>query len=177
MKLIKLISIAATLLVIAAGCQKDPFGGNMKVNLTDAPGDYKNVFVDVQKVMIHYDRQGDDKWIELKSNPGVYDLLTLRNDTKILIADGEKLPLGKVSQMRLVLGDRNSIVTNEGNKFDLKVPSSSESGLKINIQETIRHNDNIIITLDFDAASSVKLTGNGEYIMEPVIKVKEVINN
>jgi hypothetical protein len=93
-----------------------------------------------------------------------------------VIADDEHMPMGKVSQIRLVLGENNSVVV-EGTTFALKIPSSNESGLKINVHETVRRNDHIIITLDFDAEASVNLNGNGEYIMNPVIKVKEIINN
>ncbi len=177
MKTVKILSIILVFFMIITGCKKNLINGaHMKVNLTDAPANYESVFIDLQKVMVHYERSPEDKWIELRSNPGIYDLLTLRNNVNLMIAEGEKLPLGKISQIRLVLGENNSVVV-AGVGYGLKIPSSATSGLKINVHETLRSNDDIIITLDFDAESSVKLKGNGEYSMEPVIRVKEIVNN
>lgn len=178
MKILKRIAVFVMFIMMAAACQKEEMGGaRMQVNLTDAPAqNYQSVFIDLQKVMVHYEGTPGEKWIELKANPGIYDLLTLRNNVNVVIADEVKLPLGKISQIRLVLGSQNSVVV-EGNKFGLVIPSSNQSGLKINVHQTIRRNDFVILTLDFDAQSSVNLNGNGEYEMKPVIKVKEIIYN
>ncbi len=157
-------------------CQKPFFGGNMEVKMTDAPASYQSVFIDLQKVMVHYEGRPDDTWMELKSNPGIYDLLTLRNNVTVIIAKDEKIPLGTITQIRLVLGKNNSLVTG-GTTFGLITPSASESGLKINVHDIIKRNDNLVVTLDFDADASIVLTGNGEYMLKPVIKVREITNN
>lgn len=176
MKAIKIISLLIMFLMVTVSCKKSIYDSKMQIRMTDAPAEYQSVFIDLQKVMVHYEGKGEGSWVDLKSNPGIYDLLTLRNNVNVVIADDEHLPMGKVSQIRLVLGSNNSVVTG-GKTFGLQIPSSSESGLKINVHETIKRNDVIIVTLDFDAAASVNLNGNGEYIMKPVIKVKEIINN
>jgi hypothetical protein len=176
MKAIKIITALIIFLMAAVACKKSFHEGKMQIKLTDAPAEYQSVFIDLQKVMVHYEGRPEDKWIELKSKPGIYDLLTLRNNVNVVIADDEHVPIGKISQIRLVLGKNNSVVV-EGTTFGLQIPSSDESGLKINVHETLRRNDLIMITLDFDAEASVNLNGNGEYIMKPVIKVKEIINN
>jgi hypothetical protein len=174
MKTLKTITLIVITLLGFAGCKKNEMGARMLVNMTDAPADYQNVFIDLQKVMVHYENASADKWIELRANPGTYDLLALRNNVTTLIAAGEKLPLGKISQMRLELGSNNSVVTKEGVKLPLTIPSSATSGLKINVHQTISFNKTVSITLDFDANSSVKINGNGEYSLEPVITVKEI---
>jgi len=176
MKAIKLITTLILFLTVTVSCRKSMYDSRMQIKMTDAPANYQSVFIDLQKVMVHYEGKPEGKWMELQSNPGIYDLLTLRNNVNVVIANDEHMPMGKVSQIRLVLGPNNSVVV-EGTTFALKIPSSEESGLKINVHETIRRNDLIIITLDFDAEASVNLSGNGEYIMKPVIKVKEIINN
>ncbi len=176
MKAIKIIAVLIIFLMVTVACKKSYYESKMQINLTDAPASYESVFIDLQKVMVHYEGRQESKWVELNSKPGIYDLLTLRNNVSVVIADDEHVPIGKISQIRLVLGMNNSVVV-EGTTFALKIPSSEESGLKINVHETIRRNDPILITLDFDAAASVNQNGNGEYIMKPVIKVKEIINN
>jgi hypothetical protein len=163
-------------IMVFAGCKKPFYSAHLQIKMTDAPADYQSVSIDLQKVMVHYSNKPEDSWVELKSNPGVYDLLTLRNDVTAIIADDEKLPTGKISQIRLVLGDNNFVIV-EGLKHMMTIPSSGTSGLKINVHETIRRNDDVIITLDFDAEQSVNVTGNGEYVMNPVIKIKSVENN
>jgi hypothetical protein len=174
-KIINWISMLM-LIVVFTGCKKPFYSAHMQVKMTDAPADYENVSIDLQKVMVHYANKPEDSWVELKSNPGVYDLLSLRNDVTVIIADDEKLPTGKISQIRLVLGDNNFVISG-GLKHMMTIPSSGTSGLKINVHETIKRNDDIIIVLDFDAEQSVNITGNGDYIMNPVIKVKSIENN
>src|SRR5207253_10982723 len=100
----KIIAVMVVMIMTITACQKPFLGGNMQVKLTDAPANYQSVFIDLQKVMVHYEGRPDDTWMELKSNPGIYDLLTLRNNINVVIANGEKMPLGNVTQIRLVLG-------------------------------------------------------------------------
>lgn len=178
MKTLKItLILIVTLLLGFTGCRKNEMGGRMLVNMTDAPADYQNVFIDLQKVMVHYQNAPESKWVELRSKPGVYDLLALRNNVTAVIADDEGLPLGKISQMRLELGNNNSIVTLEGAKHLLKIPSSETSGLKINVHQKTYVNKTVTITLDFDALASVKINGNGDYFLSPVITVKEITVN
>jgi hypothetical protein len=56
----------------------------------------------------------------------------------------------------------------------LKIPSSEQSGIKINVDARIPPANNLIITLDYDADKSVNQEGNGDYIMKPVIKVQNI---
>jgi hypothetical protein len=178
MKTLKLITtLITTLLLGFTGCKKGEMGTRMLVNMTDAPGDYRNVFIDLQKVMIHYENAPESKWIELRAHPGIYDLLTLQNNATAFIAEEDALPVGKISQMRLELGNNNSVVTKEGAKYTLTIPSSATSGLKINIHQNMNIKRTVTVLLDFDAGSSVKVNGNGEYSLEPVIKAKQVITN
>lgn len=175
-KTFSVIGMLVLIIMVFAGCKKPFYSARMQVKMTDAPANYQAVYIDLKKVMVHYDGKPDNKWIELRSNPGQYDLLSLRNDVTVVIADDERLPLGKISQIRLELGSDNYVVV-EGIKYGMTIPSSSTSGLKINMHETVKRNDDVIVTLDFDAEASVNLTGSGEYIMNPVIKVKSVENN
>lgn len=158
--------------ILLFGCKKDNNGGSgsMRVKLTDAPGDYKEVNVDIRMVEIHH----DGKWMALPTNAGVYDLLKLRDSITTPISDSVVINRGKVTQMRLILGDSNTVVVDSVGTFPLKVPSAYNTGIKINVDTEITVDQHLEIVLDFDAAQSVNKTGNGEYILEPVIKVKSV---
>src|SRR6478735_6394220 len=95
-------------------CNKDNDGtgsSKMEVRLTDAPGDYAKVLIDIQSVQIHVDDKDDEKgWTTLSNiNPGIYNLLDFSNGKDTLLA-ASNFPAGKISQIRLVLGQNNSVV-------------------------------------------------------------------
>ncbi len=141
------------------------------VTLIDSPGDYDAVNIDIIGLEVHAN-QGEQQngWISLNTNTAVYDLLQLTNGNEALLADTE-LPTGKISQLRLVLGDNNTLVT-EGNIHILTVPSGQESGLKLLINQTLEEGITYTFKLDFDAARSVVKAGtSGKFNLKPVIKV------
>ncbi|MFM2146288.1 MAG: hypothetical protein RL732_1124, partial [Bacteroidota bacterium] len=77
---------------------------------------------------------------------------------------------GRLQQLRLVLGDRNTIVVN-GVSTTMQTPSAQQSGLKLNIQQDIVNGVLYKLLLDFDVARSVVKAGNsGKYILKPVIR-------
>jgi hypothetical protein len=173
-KNISALLIALSLLNFTA-CNKDKEGvgtATLHVRLTDAPGDYEAVYVDVQGVEINVTETADDKsgWIKLKNiQPGIYDLLKLTNGVDALIAS-DVIPAGKISQIRLILGDKNSVVMN-GKTYTLKTPSALQSGLKLKVNTTLL--DGIVYTmlLDFDASRSIVSAGSsGNYNLKPVIR-------
>lgn len=175
-KLTLTVLSALLILVLVESCKKDdePSTGNMDIYMTDAPGDYKEVNVDVKAVEIHYDDGNGSGWIALPTKAGIYDLLTLRDSVTALIANGTSLRAGRVDQMRLILGENNTVVVDSMGTFPLETPSAQNTGLKININSTIPIDETLVITIDFDAEKSIVETGNGKYQLKPVIKVKEV---
>lgn len=140
----------------------------LEVRLTDAPGDYQEVNVDIQAVEIH---RGQDEtsggWTSLTIQKGIYNLLELTNGLDTLIASAE-LPAGQVSQIRFVLGENNSLKV-DGNTVPLNTPSGQQSGLKLNVHEQLTAGVTYVILLDFDAARSIVKKGNGSYQLKPVI--------
>lgn len=171
----KLLSVvAAGLLVMGAmsSCHKDDGTGRMQVRIMDAPSPYAfdNIYLDVVGVEIHVTPEhGDAGWIQMQTGAGVYDMLTLVNGEDVLLAD-EEIPSGKVSQIRLILGPGNTIVV-DGVSHPLTIPSGQESGLKININESIDEGEHLTLMLDFDAAHSINVQGHGNgYHLKPVLR-------
>jgi hypothetical protein len=141
----------------------------VQIWVTDAPGDYEQVNVDIQGVDIHANGSDNGKgWRSLNVHQGVYHLLELTNGVDTLLAELE-IPAGKVSQIRLILGNNNSIKVN-GQVHDLAVPSGQQSGLKLQVHETLLAGVTYKILLDFDVARSVIQTGNASYKLKPVIR-------
>jgi len=145
--------------------------GHIEIRLTDDPSPYDAVYIDVQKVEVNVssDSGTSSGWQTIPMlRPGVYNLLDFRNgiDTVLAAAD---LPAGKLSQMRLILGSNNSVVV-KGQSYALKTPSAQQSGLKFKINSTLTSGIVYRLWIDFDAGRSIVTTGNGGYILKPVIR-------
>lgn len=170
---IKLTALIACIFLIALfnSCKKEAAFGKMNVSMTDAPGPYTSVNVEVIGLDAHIDNIG---WISLPVNAGVYDLLSLQNNVSVVLANNANIPVGKLSQIRLRLGSNNTISDSLA-VYPLKVPSGEESGLKINVHQDIQPNNSVDILLDFDANASVVRQGNGSFSLKPVITIKSVI--
>ncbi|MBT8304393.1 MAG: DUF4382 domain-containing protein [Bacteroidia bacterium] len=154
---------------IDSGTQ-DP--ARITVKLQDMPGDYDNVFVEVIDVMVKYDSdQGEDGWQSLEAiNTGVYDLLELTGGVNVLLADDYEIPAGELKQIRLILGEDNSIVVN-GETLPLRTPSAQQSGLKIQINELLEPNIGYTFLLDFDVDESIIMAGNsGNINLKPKLR-------
>lgn len=160
-------------------CSSDDSGSKesarVAVRLTDAPGDYKHVYVEVEDVMIKTTAEGGEEegWKSLEGvNTGVIDLLSLTGGVTELLVDTE-IEAGYMHQIRLVLGDDNSIVTHAqpSATYDLKTPSAQQSGLKIMVNEELQAGETYTFILDFDVDKSVVTTGSGDFSLKPVIRM------
>ena len=151
-------------------CSEDNQTAKLEVRLTDAPGDYEEVNIDIQSVEIN-SSDGNSGWTTLDVESGVYNILELTNGLDTLLATAE-LPAGRISQIRLILGDNNSVKVN-GEAKPLSTPSAQQSGLKLNLNATLTEGITYTITLDFDAARSIVVKGNGTYSLKPVIRAIE----
>lgn len=164
-------------LVLAAsvvGCKKQSDSGYMTVMMTDAPGDYLHVNVDVQRVEVHY-ASGNAGWVALNTHAGVYDLLALQNNVTAVLAGNVQLPAGKITQLRLILGSNNTVMLKDSTVHPLTIPSSANTGIKIDVNgAVVPNNATVTVTLDYDADASINLGGNGVFTMNPVIKVKSI---
>lgn len=140
----------------------------LEVRLTDAPGDYEEVNIDVQGVQVNYG-SSEGGWKSLEVNKGVYDILKLTNGLDTLLGQME-LPAGRVSQVRLILGSNNSIKI-DGQTSVLSTPSAQQSGLKLQVNADLQEGITYKLLLDFDAARSVVKAGSsGKHNLKPVIR-------
>jgi len=148
------------------GCKKeDQQTSTITIKLKDAPAVvYEEVNVEVIEVKIHSNVSG---WVSLDVNDSIYDLLLLQNNSNAVLGS-MTLPSGTVSQVRLILGTHNTVKVNNV-IYPLSLSSQDESGLKLNIHQTLASNQTYTLVLDFDASQSVLQNGNGTYKLKPVI--------
>jgi len=170
-KIAAILLITFCISVMIFSCEKkDPDPGHFTVRMTDAPANYVKVNVDIIAMEVNHTSLG---WSNIAINAGIYNLLELQNNVNVILANNVDLPPGTINQVRLILGSNNSLITLT-DTFELKVPSGAETGLKINLNQTIQPNKTVEVLLDFDANTSVVAEGNGGYHLKPVIKVLSV---
>jgi hypothetical protein len=158
-----------SLIALLASCESDDKNARIEVWLTDAPGDYQEVNVEVEGVEIHASESDNGNgWQALNVDDQVINLLDLTNGKDTLLGATE-IPAGKISQIRLKLGDNNTVKI-DGKTYNLNIPSGSQSGLKLQVHETFVEGVTYKILLDFDVARSIVLTGAGQYKLKPVIR-------
>lgn len=166
-----------SVLILASCSSSDGNDGTqtskVSVRMTDAPGDYDQVNVEVLDVKIKSNSEtGEDGWVSIGNiKPGVYNLLDLTGGVNVLLADNE-VPSGYLGQMRLILGDKNTVVK-DGVTYPLKTPSAQQSGLKLKVNQTLTAGATYDFLLDFDVEHSVVVeAGNsGNFNLHPVIRV------
>jgi hypothetical protein len=167
-----LVLIVVGMLFYSCDSDNNDLNGNsiLRIKLTDSPGDYKAVYIDVREVRINATDDADSGWVTLENiNAGVYDLMKLTNGTDTLLGENE-IPAGDITQIRLVLGDQNSVIDGE-DSVGMHTPSAQQSGLKLQVNATLEPELAYDILLDFDAAKSVVKAGNsGNYNLKPVIR-------
>lgn len=168
MRYLKQIIGLIVILGIFTDCNKDEnrnYPSHLKFLLTDAPGMFEEVNIDIVGIHIIL----NDSLMELETNSGIYNLLDFVNGNDTILVT-EDVPNGNLSQVRLILGQNNTVKV-DGEIFDIKTPSAQESGLKLNVHEEFIPNIAYTYVLDFDACRSIVETGNGKYILKPVIRV------
>ena len=133
--------------------------------MTDAPGPYNAVYVDIVGVEV---TGTNNDAVLLNVDPGTYNLLDFSNGKDTLIGTGT-LDVGSVEQIRLILGPNNSVMVNNVS-FPLSTPSAEQSGLKLQVHKTLEAGVEYAILLDFDANQSIVETSNGVYKLKPVIR-------
>ena len=143
----------------------------LQVALTDGPDpSVKEVWVEINQIEILMD-DTTHPLILNGSHPGLYNLLDLTNGKDTLLADAT-IPAGKISQIRLILGENNFLITQTGEKIALKTPSAQQSGLKVQVHQEIAGGILYRLTLDFDVARSIVFAGNsGQVLLKPVLRI------
>src|ERR1041385_5882294 len=156
-------------------CRKDNNGGAgtgpVFVRMMDAPSPYnfEKVWIDVKRVEVNISNPstGESSWVTLQTNAGIYSLLDLLNGRDTLLANGI-VAAGELEQLRFVLGTENHVMV-DGITYPLDVPSGSTSGLKVNVHQVVAANRPLMLYIDFDAAQSIVVNGNGTFSLKPVL--------
>jgi hypothetical protein len=165
-----------------------PKNGGLYTYLTDDQnGTYENVYVTIDEILVHQADNGTQGGWYTAAEVGnaTFDLITLQ-DTSTLLDVTEEIPPGKITQIRMMLGETSNAthpyshyVVRNGTSHELTVPSGNETGIKIK-NHNFMYNDNstLSLTLDFNATESVHQAGrSGKWILRPVIHATHETEN
>lgn len=136
--------------------------GKLVVNVTDPPPpDMDSVMVVVENLEVH---KAGGPWTTVAEDMEPFDLKLLENRVDLLAT--AIVDAGIYTQIRL---DVESVtIWVEGEEHIAKVPSGK---IKLVGSFEVVDGEETEVTLDFIGAESVIVTGNGEYIFKPVIKL------
>ncbi len=193
-------ALVLSLTFFLTSCQKDSGSNNissprqLSVYLTDDPCNYDSVLVDIKFVEVKIDtskehmnddQHGDSdddkdddnkhndaygKWDTLRINPGVYNIMKLRNGIDTLLGTAN-IPVGSIRKIRLTLGTNNRVVVNGVSK-PLNLLAGSDKYVYVKVHKEDEDDDNNVHTslwLDFNVCESIKMI-NGQYYLKPVLK-------
>lgn len=194
-----LYAITLVAILMYSSCESDDSNtsteetGKLTVSLTDAPFPYDLVAeanVTVFKVDARLVGEDKDDEVEEENEGGFItlmedeigvNLLELTNGTTELLADIE-VPVGTYDLVRVYVKGVNVILT-DGRVFDLKVPSSEQTGIKVFIKPGLTVNGGLSsdLLLDFDVSRSFVAKGNinsvngiNGFNFKPVIKASNL---
>lgn len=192
-------SLIAIVSLVAVACNKSTSVENgpgiQQVNfmLTDGPGSYDNVFIEIKSLQIVIDtaKEGSRKrdtcnwdhigshresrrdsglvWTTIPIKAGVYDILKFRNGLDTLFASAN-VPKGSVRLVRIEFGTNNSVVKDSVN-YPLNLSPNLPNFIVIKLKghefeefASRRHR----IWLDFDVSRSI-IEVNGRFYLIPVM--------
>ncbi|MDA3891307.1 MAG: DUF4382 domain-containing protein [Salinivirgaceae bacterium] len=164
------IILLGVFFIVSCGKDENTKEAVLNIRLTDAPANYEAVNVEIENVQIHIgDNENEEGWHDVEiMNKGIYNLLDFNNGLDTLLASSY-LPTGNASQIRLYLGENNTLVK-DGQTHDLFTTSGIQSGLKLQIHQQLEEGITYSMWLDFDASRSIVETGSGKYNLKPVIR-------
>jgi hypothetical protein len=193
MRLVTAVAFVAAL--VAAACGGSPTspstsGGNLRVMLKDTPfSDAKSLLVTFSEVSVHRSDQPDDSsgWTKLpfanSASSRTCDLKKLQTAQDVLGTGS--LTAAHYTQIRLTVSSAMLFFENaaSGNACDATIAAPGgrsatvdiPSGeVRLNREFDVSSSGATTILLDFNGDGSVRQTGNGSYMMSPVITVVSV---
>lgn len=167
----------------------------LSLYLTDGPGFFDQVLVDIKSIQVLVDTTKDTRkndtcnwdrlgayigstlgnrkdsglvWTSLTINPGVYDILKLRNGVDTLLA-ATQIPKGAIRLIRIEIGTRNSVVK-DSVSYPLYWPTNAPNYILVKLKghETEEYLPNRLrLWLDFDVNRSIIQERDNKFYLRP----------
>ena len=170
MKELGRFAVVACCVVAFAGCDKTNLKPitQVKIRLTDAPLAAQQVNIHIKEVRVNL--TDDTTWIVLHTNADIYNLLDYKNGKDTLIAEGSVPATKFIKEVRIILGDNNTIRIDD-EVHPINMLSASANDVRVLINSKLNKNIETF-TLDFDAAASIIETSKGTFYLRPVVVLR-----
>lgn len=190
MKKMKFFSAALVSIALVLGaCSKEDVKSNnnaqdnepqsFKVRMTDNPGDYKALDVQITSVQAFNAQSG---WVVLDSSVQSYNVLDYTNGSDVEIAYQEEADSGNYTLLKIVFEPEATLTLNEN--FDsiafggianavINVDWRGSNEVLIEINENVNSEQGANVLVDFDVANSIENNGDGSVDFTPVINEVE----
>jgi len=140
--------------------------GHLVIRLTDAPFPIDMIdaaMVTITKVEVRKESEGEEDgypYITVMEDTVEFNLLDLRNGVTAELAEIE-VEAGNYDLIRLYV-DEASLAVKEGETYDLKVPSGSQTGIKVFVEPALHVSGGLTtdVLLDINVEKSFILKGN-----------------
>jgi len=160
-----LFSLLASLGLVACGGGDGGGGGSaamgtMTVSITDAPvDDADEVWIQVRGIAFKREGSAPEFVQDLTPSPRRINLLEYQQGRVAVLLDHVPFEAGRYEWLRLIVDNeanvRDSYLMVDGQECELRVPSGSESGLKLNRGFTVPAAGSLALTIDFDLRKSI----------------------
>jgi hypothetical protein len=165
MKFATLILVFLALAMV--GCSNDSgTEGRVVFGITDAAADMGTVS-SVQITIESIELRGEnDAWVTVSEEEQTFDLLQLKAEGATQVLADVNVSNGTYSEIRLDIS--KVVIVDENGEQEAKLPSNE---LKLKGDVTVEGETTSVATFDFLADQSLHVTGNGKYVLAPVVKV------
>ena len=168
-----ILALLTAMMVVISGCQSEfenmdenlnTTGGKLIITLTDGPFPIDMIdsaIVTIVKVEIRNQNESDSSsFLTLMEDTLRFNLLELRNGVTAELLETD-IPEGNYDLIRLYVDEAN-LTVKEGDTYSMKVPSGSQTGIKLFIKPALRISGGTVteVLLDFDLERSFVLKGN-----------------
>ncbi|NUN11517.1 DUF4382 domain-containing protein [Candidatus Micrarchaeota archaeon] len=107
-------------------------------------------------------------WTTISTNPVNIELISLKNDETNAFLGEAKIPAGVYEEIRLSIS-QIQLIDSESNTHEVKLPSNE---LKLKGTTIVDPDSTSTARIDFLLDESLHQTGNGEYLMTPVVQLE-----
>jgi hypothetical protein len=159
--------ILGVIIIVLGGCQKNEYNdylGKLVIHLTDAP--FPIEYIEEAKVIItkveirREDENNGYPFLTLMEDTVEFNLLELRNGVTAKLLEMD-IPADRYNLLRLYV-HQAGLKVKEMETYDMKVPSGSQTGIKIFIDPALEVIGGLTseLLLDFNLENSFVLKGN-----------------